>query len=627
MAIKQKRPKKQMVNPKEIQYVIYCRKSQEESSGEQQQSILDQLKRCMIHADAIEVDIMRQNDIFEEYFNDSAFQRRKAKQTNKHELDILSKADGLFYVVEEKSAKVPNNREKRTKLIKLVKAWKIKWILSYAPDRQARNLPEAWELVQLLDDGLLDVKYKNFTFENNANGRMVLWITFVISYNYSDNLSQAIWRWNIWAIERWTALWTFKHGYIINDEKYHEPDPESFQLRRNAFDMKLDGKSDKEISNYLTASGYKRKYKSKTTDLNPKSLYKVRVDDFYYGKFIHWLETIDLRDANPYYKPMITEEEHTKLDIRYKSNNWWKPREVKTEDEQYNLRPFENWFIITEEWQPYWFNLPNRGRFESKLNQLKKTNPKVWLWDVIQLNQMNYKTSWWWGKEICYIQADEIDNAVYEFLSTKMRLTPELYEKYIDYQRDIYDIKTKQNNEERQKLNLSYNNINSKLNEFVRKNMHKDKNPIEQDIYNKEIQKHQEILDTIKNDLQDICEIERNTRLEAEAFFTLLKEAPSLYKNAKYVRKRKICNLLFSNIIVTKQKGLLLAPKVWLEELFSWIGGEIRENFEHIDKAINNLPPKYAKELVNFYVNVNPDQWASYNYLSQRQRSYYWINK
>ena len=104
--------------------------------------------------------------------------------------------------------------------------------------------------------------------------------------------------------------------------------------------------------------------------------------------------------------------------------------------------------------------------------------------------------------------------------------------------------------------------------------MHKDRSPIEQEVYDKEIQKYQEILENIHKDLQAISEIERNTRLEAEAFFTLLKEAPKLYKNAKYVRKRKICNLLFSNIIVTKQKGLLLAPKVWLEELFSWIGGD-----------------------------------------------------
>ncbi|MEI8253042.1 MAG: hypothetical protein WCG25_04805 [bacterium] len=44
----------------------------------------------------------------------------------------------------------------------------------------------------MLDEAYFDVKYTNFTFENNPNGRMVLGITFVISYNYSDNLGKRI---------------------------------------------------------------------------------------------------------------------------------------------------------------------------------------------------------------------------------------------------------------------------------------------------------------------------------------------------------------------------------------------------------------------------------------------------
>jgi len=39
----------------------------------------------------------------------------------------------------------------RSKLIELVKKGKINGIISYAPDRQARNLVESGELIQLID--------------------------------------------------------------------------------------------------------------------------------------------------------------------------------------------------------------------------------------------------------------------------------------------------------------------------------------------------------------------------------------------------------------------------------------------------------------------------------------------
>ncbi|MEI8253041.1 MAG: hypothetical protein WCG25_04800 [bacterium] len=65
--------------------------------------------------------LAEQDEIFKEYFDDNAFSIWKSKQTNKYEQEILLKAESIFYIVEEKSAKKPNNREKRTKLIKLVK--------------------------------------------------------------------------------------------------------------------------------------------------------------------------------------------------------------------------------------------------------------------------------------------------------------------------------------------------------------------------------------------------------------------------------------------------------------------------------------------------------------------------
>ena len=51
---------------------------------------------------------------------------------------------------------------------------------------------EGGELINLVDNELLDLKYTNFHFENNASGKMMLGIWFVFSKQYSDKLSEDI---------------------------------------------------------------------------------------------------------------------------------------------------------------------------------------------------------------------------------------------------------------------------------------------------------------------------------------------------------------------------------------------------------------------------------------------------
>jgi len=67
------------------------------------------------------------------------------KEDNEIHIDdrrIYQETRDLFVVKEEKSAKEPHKRPKRSKLITMVKQGKIKGILSYASDRQTRNMLE-----------------------------------------------------------------------------------------------------------------------------------------------------------------------------------------------------------------------------------------------------------------------------------------------------------------------------------------------------------------------------------------------------------------------------------------------------------------------------------------------------
>ena len=176
-----------------MEYIIYVRKSTDETSEHQKQSIPDQIVKCIEFAKNNWLIIASKPNDF------SGFETEKDIKLEHNEKDeinreIYKKYSNFFIVRERESAKEPYKRPKWRKIIEWIKQWKIKWILSYSPDRQARNLLEAGELIDLVDKWLIDLKYTTFHFEPNASWKMMLWIWFVFSKQYSDKLSEDITR-------------------------------------------------------------------------------------------------------------------------------------------------------------------------------------------------------------------------------------------------------------------------------------------------------------------------------------------------------------------------------------------------------------------------------------------------
>jgi DNA invertase Pin-like site-specific DNA recombinase len=62
-----------------------------------------------------------------------------------------------------------------------------------------------------VDNGLIDLKYTNFHFENTASGKMMLGIWFVLSKQYSDKLSEDVSRGNKSAVSKGKAMGVDKH--------------------------------------------------------------------------------------------------------------------------------------------------------------------------------------------------------------------------------------------------------------------------------------------------------------------------------------------------------------------------------------------------------------------------------
>lgn len=551
----------------QTEYIIYCRKSTDEKSGMQTQSIPDQIQKCVEYAEKNwlvikskpkdfpfenEKDITREN-------NDPDALNRKIFRETRH----------LYIIKEQETAKIPYRRKKRRKLIQLIENWKVEGMISYSPDRQARNVLEWWELINLVDNDQIDLKYTNFHFEPNASGKMMLGIWFVLSKQYSDKLSEDITRWNKSAFTRGKAIGKKKYGYTINEEWFHTPDKGNFKLMRKAFELKIyDQKSDEYIANYLNKNWYQ---KSDWLPINGKRLGTVWKDAFYYWINIRekaWL-TVDLNETNPYFESLINEDEYYILQDRFlrrTPHTRWK----ETKDEYNDIRLVSDNILKNTEWYGLAFYITPKKRFEEKIRKLKITNPKADWKDVVQLHQTRYrlvnKKSKENGLEITW---DIIENTVSTFLKS-IKIEQKAYDAFIEYSKQLLEQRNDKNNKETTRLSLLLNRKKSDKTQLIQRCMGKNFNKEEQDIYENQLKQFDTDIDFYHKEIEHISNTERSEIVEQVWLVDLLKNLSERFEKWNIVQKRKIIGLLFSNITVNNKKKLTLAVKPWLEELFPY---------------------------------------------------------
>lgn len=197
-----------------IRYALYARKSTL-NEDRQERSIADQIKDCI------------------------------------DRVVIPDKLQVIGEPIEESySAKEPDVRPLFRKLIEDIKSGRITGLIAWHPDRLARNMKEAGEIIDLLDKGTLkDLRFATSTFENNPTDKMLLGISFVLSKQYSEHLSESVNRGNRRLTEDDGAfIGKLKHGYYINEDRRLFPDNDNFLLIKHAFQMRLDGASQKEVA-------------------------------------------------------------------------------------------------------------------------------------------------------------------------------------------------------------------------------------------------------------------------------------------------------------------------------------------------------------------------------------------
>lgn len=261
-----------------LKYVLYARKSTIEDSR-QVRSIPDQVRECL-------------------------------ELAHRLGLTVVGKP------VEEKgSAKSPNQRPLFSQIIKDINSGKYDGILSWNPDRLARNMLEGGLIINLIDEGILkDLKFVTHHFTNDANGKMLLGMAFVLSKQYSDDLSQKVTRGVRGRFQEGKSP-VPKHGYVNEGGIYHK-DPRTSPLIREAWEMRLRGESLKAIDKYLVTNGYYRQTKTsgRKIQISFKRLSDMFHDSFYYGVLNQANQQVDLREFRDF-DPIVTEAEFNQIQL------------------------------------------------------------------------------------------------------------------------------------------------------------------------------------------------------------------------------------------------------------------------------------------------------------------------
>lgn len=211
-----------------VKYALYARKSTQ-GEEKQERSIKDQVDECI------------------------------------ERVVVPNKLNLVKTIKEEFSAKEPDTRAKFKQLIEDIRKGKITGLIAWHPDRLARNMKDAGEIIDLLDTGILkDLKFATSNFENNPSGKMMLGISFVLSKQYSEHLSESVNRGNKRATEEdGIFLGKLKHGYFIDADRHLRPDKNTYTLVKEMFNMRLSGSTQKEIAQWINKQEYKVRRKGK----------------------------------------------------------------------------------------------------------------------------------------------------------------------------------------------------------------------------------------------------------------------------------------------------------------------------------------------------------------------------
>jgi DNA invertase Pin-like site-specific DNA recombinase len=236
---------------------------------------------------------------------------------------------------ESASAKTAGNREIFDEMIRGFQTGKYHGLLAWSPDRLSRNMKEAGEIIDLIDQEVIqDLQFKTYQFENTPNGKMMLGILFATSKQYSDKLAVDVKRGTDGNIKDGKYNGVVKKGYYVEaSTNSFVPDNYNWGLLRIAVDMRLrEGKNLNEIADFLNdAKLAVRKSEDdeyKLVKTTKQMVGNIFEDSFYCGLYQYGNNLVNLMEIYNFV-PLITTDEYIALNAGV-STDFGKSTNVRT---------------------------------------------------------------------------------------------------------------------------------------------------------------------------------------------------------------------------------------------------------------------------------------------------------
>jgi len=188
----------------------------------------------------------------------------------------------VYFLTESRTAK-SLGRPIFEEVIQKIEKGEANAILSWHPDRLARNSVDGGKIVYLLDTGkLLDLKFPTFWFDNTPQGKFMLSIAFGQSKYYVDNLSENVKRGNRQKLRKGILPNKAPYGYL-NEPRLRtiEIDPIKSKIVKKAFELFAEGESSfADLARFFQKFGITR-YSGKMLHLD--TVKRILSNKFYIG--------------------------------------------------------------------------------------------------------------------------------------------------------------------------------------------------------------------------------------------------------------------------------------------------------------------------------------------------------
>lgn len=611
-----------------IFYILYARRSLEDDE-KQKESIPQQLEKMYSYWQVNELPLLLRDVKTFPIDEQTLAEIEQAYEKDPESTDRIRNFYLKYAIVtERKSAKEPGKRPAWNRVIEMVRQGTVRGILSYSPDRMARNLQEGGEVLQLIDRQLLTVKFTNFVFEDTQSGHMMLGIYFVFAEHYSKKLSEDSTRGTVDKSMVGKAIGVSKLGYTTTEDDYWIQHPTNAPILRQAFERKMyESWSDQSIAEEMNKNGWEDKKPmtgARISDLN------VWQDSFYYGLWERTYKkegviTIPLLELkNHPFEPLVTEEEFYTLQKNLERRNkksleQRRSRNTKLLD---TATPLGKGIVISSDTsQRLRFTIPNKSRHIEKLEALKIEKSKAVYGDVIAPHQIKYCLN---GNNTTF---EALDKFIYKHIK-KVQLGE--YEKQAflyQFQMEAENLH-KANQSRKKRILILKNKTEGDRDQYKNESRfgigltHKDKR-----LYNRKIDTFNTQISEYSENLKAVEDRERDEIFELQAFSEVFLNIADLWKKANYVQKRKISEILILNILVKNGKPVTMRVKPELESLFPDLirdGGPARWNFEQILSIVKSINLGQILPVVQFYVHQVPNlKCSSVPKYSERQKVIY----